>query len=103
MFKEINEIDVAEYLNIELDEVNIKLLKTLIISAKAYISSYTGRSIEFIDNSEDLVMALYVLVSEMYENRLFTVENNKVNPIIKSILDMHSINLLYFLTHQDSY
>ena len=94
MFKEINEIDVAEYLNIELDEVNIKLLKTLIISAKAYISSYTGRSIEFIDNSEDLVMALYVLVSEMYENRLFTVENNKVNPIIKSILDMHSINLL---------
>ena len=93
-FKVVTEIDVAEYLNIELEEVNVMLLKTLLASAKAYIVAYTGRDTEFINNNEDFTIALYVLVSEMYENRLYTVENDKVNPIVKSILDMHSVNLL---------
>ena len=93
-FKEVTEIDVAEYLNIELEEVNVMLLKTLLASAKAYIVGYTGKNIEFISNNEDFAIVLLVLVSEMYENRLYTVENDKVNPIVKSILDMHSVNLL---------
>lgn len=47
-----------------------------------------------VDDFEDLTIALFVLSNEMYDNRMMTVDNNKVNFVIKQILDSHSTNLL---------
>lgn len=66
----------------------------ILAGCKAYIKGYTGLSEEKLDTKEDITIALKVLANEMYDNRTFTVENDKVNTVIKSILDMHSINLL---------
>lgn len=69
-------------------------IETILVGTKAYIKGYTGLDDVGIDLKEDLSLVIYVLCSEMYDNRQYTVDKGTINPIIKSILDMHSINLL---------
>lgn len=90
---EITVADLKNYLHVYHDEDN-GLLTAILAASKAFIKNYTGLSTENLDISEDLSMAVYILASELYDNRVYTVENDSVNPVIKSILDMHSINLL---------
>lgn len=85
--------DLKEYSNIYFDE-DPKNLKMILESVKAYIVGYTGLTIEQLDSKEDITMALFILANDLYDNRSFTVENNKINPVIESILNMHCINLL---------
>lgn len=85
--------DLKEYANVDHDYDN-KIFNNILLSSKAYIKSYTGLNEEQIDSKEELTIALMILCNEMYENRIYTVENDKVNKIVNSILDMHSINLL---------
>lgn len=61
---------------------------------KAFIKAYTGLTDEQMDEKEDLVIVLKVLSNDMYDNRTFTVEVDKLNPFVKIILDMHSVNFL---------
>lgn len=72
----------------------IDIFKTILVAAKAYIISYTGLTTDTIDTKEDLTIVLLVLSNEMYENRCFTVQEDKVNKVVKSILDLYSTNLL---------
>lgn len=81
------------YAHVYHDEDNL-LFESILTAAKAYIRSYTGLTVESLDGKEDLTIALKVLSNEMYDNRNYTVQNDKVNVVIKSILDMHSVNLL---------
>ena len=85
--------DLKEYAHVYHLEDD-KLFKSILIACKSYIKGYTGLTVEQMDAKDDLTMALFVLSNELYDNRTFTVENDKVNVVIKSILDMHSINLL---------
>lgn len=85
--------DLKEYANVDHD-YDDRIFSNILSSSKAYIKSYTGLNEEQIDSKEELTIALMVLCNEMYENRIYTVENDKVNKIVNSILDMHSINLL---------
>lgn len=87
--------DLKEYANEESNDSEVdKNFNTILVGVTAYIKGYTGLTTEQIDTKEDLTLALLVIASEMYDNRQFTVENDKVNPIIKSILNMHCVNLL---------
>lgn len=90
---EITPENLKNYIRVDVEE-NDTFIEAVLIGAKAYIKSYTGLTDEEMDNKEDLSLAVYVLCSEMYDNRQYTVEKDKINPIVKSILDMHSINLL---------
>ena len=63
-------------------------------AAKCFILSYTGLTLEQADEKRELTVALFVLINEMYDNRSYTVKEDKINPSIKTILEMHSINLL---------
>lgn len=90
---EVNITDLKEYANVDHDYDN-NIFSNILLSSKSYIKSYTGLNEEQIDSKEELTIALMILCNEMYENRIYTVENDKVNKIVNSILDMHSINLL---------
>lgn len=85
--------NVKEYLKIYDTDEDISL-QSILAGAKAYVKSYTGLDDAVVDEKEDLTLVIYVLCSEMYENRQFTVDKDKINPIVQSILDMHSVNLL---------
>jgi uncharacterized phage protein (predicted DNA packaging) len=90
---EITIQDLKEYAHVYHFEDD-NLFTSILVACKSYIKSYTGLSTELMDTKEDLTIALFVLANEMYGNRIYTVENDKVNTVIKSILDMHSVNLL---------
>lgn len=71
------------------------ILQQYLDMAKNYILSFTGLTIEVADTKPDLCFVALALVSDFYENRNSTVNTNiKANPIVESILAMHSINYL---------
>lgn len=87
--------DVADYLRLaEVDNDEINTLNTLINVAKTFISNYTGRTNEELDNYQDFVIVVLVLCQDMWDNRTMYVESKNLNNVIESILGMHSVNLL---------
>jgi uncharacterized phage protein (predicted DNA packaging) len=90
---EITIKDLKEYLHVYHDEDD-KLIGSILIAAKSFVKNYTGLSREMLDVSDDLSMAVFIIGSELYDNRVFTMDNTNVNPVIQAILDMHSVNLL---------
>jgi hypothetical protein len=70
------------------------LFSTILSACKSYIRGYTGLSDLQMDEKEDLVVALFVLSNEMYDNRVFMVEGSNVNAVVQNILHMYSVNLL---------
>jgi hypothetical protein len=90
---QVTEQELKDYAHVYHDDDNL-LFASILAAVKAYIKGYTGLSEEQLDSKEDLTMAMFVLSNELYDNRTFAVENDKVNTVIKSILDMHSVNLL---------
>ena len=85
--------DIKDYIRVDSDDED-KFLNSILIGSKAYIKSYTGLDLNKMDEKEDLSIVLFILCSELYDNRQYTVDKSNVNPIVQSILDMHSINLL---------
>ena len=65
--------------------------------AKDYIVKYTGQSLEQLEDSEDLTIAVLVLCAEFYDNRTISVNdrlNLRVNMMLESLIAKYSINLV---------
>ena len=88
--------DVWEYLNPAeaLDSDSEQTLNNLIGIAKAFITNWTGRSLEELDNYQDLVIVVLVLCQDMWDNRTLYVDKGNLNKVVESILGLHSVNLL---------
>ena len=92
---EVTSTDLAEFLRVgEVTPSEEGFLNTIIGAAKSYMCKYTGLTSEQLDESSDLVIALFVLAQDMYDNRTMYVDSANVNLAVQSILDMHSVNLL---------
>lgn len=95
----LSEIDVPfvkEYLRQDGDEDD-KLIGAILEGAKDYIVKYTGQGLEQLEQSEDLTIAVLVLVAEFYDNRTISVNdriNLKVNMMLESLIGKYSTNLL---------
>jgi len=90
---EITAEDVWEYLNPSeslTDEEST--INNMIGVAKAFIKNYTGR--EDLDDYQDFVIVVLVLCQDMWDNRTMYVDKSELNFVVKSILDLHSVNLL---------
>lgn len=74
------------------EEEDKKLLEQLLVASKSFVKNYTGLDDEAIDNIEDISIAVLGLVNEFYNNRDFTSNSTRLNPAIRCILGMHSIN-----------
>ena len=99
---EVTPTDLAEYLRVgEVTASEEGFLNTIIGAATAYMCKYTGLTAEQLDESSDLVIALFVLSQDMYDNRALYVDSADVNLAVQSILDMHSVNLLPSVMHDD--
>jgi len=87
--------DVADYLRISevtVDDTNT--LNTLLTVAKSYICQYTGQTLENLDNLSDIIIVVFILCQDMWDNRALYVDSNNVNKVVESILGLHSVNLL---------
>ena len=88
--------DVADYLRIvELTEDDENFITSIISVAVEYILKYTGiEDAETLDNYNDMVIVVFVLCQDMYDNRTLYVDNNNVNKVVDNILGLHQRNLL---------
>ena len=92
---DITASDVADYLRLpEVTEDDTNTLNNLIGISKAFISNYTGRSIDELDNFQDFVIVSLVLCQDMWDNRTLYVDSSNLSMVVESILGMHSVNLL---------
>lgn len=99
---EVTSTDLAEYLRVgEVTPSEEGFLKTIIGASTAYMCKYTGLTMERLDESQDFVQVLLVLCQDMYDNRALYVDSANVNRMVQSILDMHSVNLLPSVMHDD--
>lgn len=97
MITKVSEItveDLKSYLRISegLSEDDKKFLETILNSSINYIKNNTG--IDDMDKYSDLVIVVFVLCQDMYDNRTLYVDKNNVNKVVSSILGQHDNNLL---------
>ena len=78
----------------ETDEDILRDFADFLVAAKGFIKSYTGLNEEQMDSKEELIHALFCLINDMHDNRSYVVRDDKLNPTVKTILEMHSVNLL---------
>ena len=91
---EITADDLSAYIRVDLDENTEKLLTTLLNSAKEYIKSYTDMDNEEMDEHEDIVIVVYILVQDMYDNRTLYVDKTNLNKTVESIINLYRKNLI---------
>ncbi len=94
---EITVKNLSDYLKLDyqsLSEEEILELTAFLQAAQRFIADYTGLSDDKIDENEIFVIAVYVLVQDMYDNRSFYVDKSNLNRVVEMILGMHSVNLL---------
>lgn len=92
---EITYQDVAEYIRLsEVTQSDQNTLTNLINISIDYISKYTGVTKENLDNYNDMVIVVFVLCQDMWDNRTMYVDNSNLNKVVETILGMHCINLL---------
>lgn len=93
---EIQAQDVADYLRIaELTENDENFITSIISVAVDYILKYTGiEDAETLDTYNDMVIVVFVLCQDMYDNRAMYVDTSNVNRVVENILGLHQRNLL---------
>ncbi len=92
---DITNNDIAEYIRLtEPTQDDLNYLSTILGVAKNYIMSYTGIKEENLDNYQDIVIVVFVLCQDMFDNRALYVDNNSPNKVVETILGMHQVNLL---------
>ena len=90
-YSEITIQDINDYVRVSGED---NLINILLTASKSFVKGYTGLSVEQLDLNEDIPVVILCLCAEMYDNRQYTVNKKDVNPVIKTILDLYSINLL---------
>mgnify|MGYP002549333280 FL=1 len=98
MITKVSEItveDLKTYLRIsdDLSDDDKKFLKTILNNSINYIKNNTGT--DDVDKYSDLVIVVFVLCQDMYDNRTLYVDKNNVNKVVSSILGQHDNNLLW--------
>ena len=93
---EVTNIDLAEYVRLDdASDLELNELERMRSGAMAFIKSYTGLTDEEVDEHEDITQVLFILVADMFDNRNYQMDSKSVvNPAVKSILNLHSVNLL---------
>ena len=92
---DITSQDLASYLRlVELDEDETNTLNNMLNIAKNFIANYTGRTLEDLDNYNDLVSVVFELEQDMYDNRSLYVDKSNLNNFVETALGLHQINLL---------
>ena len=86
---EITTKDIADFIRLgEVSDAEENQLQTFLTVAKDYVANYTA--LEDLDEYADLVIAVYILCQDMYDNRSLYIDKNNPNKVVQTILDMHT-------------
>ena len=90
---EVTLTEVKSYLRIT-DTDDDSLLEIILAAATSYILSFTALTAEEADLIPELSIALMCLCSDMYDVRTSQASNDKQNPIVSTVLNMHRRNCI---------
>lgn len=76
------------------DDASNALLIGFMAAAYNLVKSYTGLCDNDINSYDDLTTAYLILINDMYNNRDYTTSNDKINPLVATILALHSGNIV---------
>lgn len=101
---EVTVKNLSDYLRIdEPSDIENNELSAMQKAATEYILKYTGLTADEADGFEDLTMALYVVVAEMFDNRNLQTKNAvNENKFVQQLLGLHARNYLPEVTDGDS-
>lgn len=92
MVTKVSEITIQDIIDFahleEVDDKEKEQLETLLIIAKDYITNYTA--LESLDEYSDLVIVVYILCQDMWDNRTMYIDKGNINKVVQTILDMHT-------------
>lgn len=92
---DITASDLQDYLRIsEVTQSDTNTLNNLLTVAKAYVTQYTGQTLEDLDKYQDIIIVVLILCQDMWDNRTLYVDSSNANKVVESILGLHSVNLL---------
>ncbi|MBQ8297351.1 MAG: phage gp6-like head-tail connector protein [Ruminococcus sp.] len=86
--------EVKDFCGISDDDSDTLIQDIIMPAAASFIREYTGLTAEQADALEDLTLPYLVMIDEMYTSRDYAVTKDKLNPYVKTVLDMHSVNYL---------
>ena len=90
---EITTKDIADFIRLaEVSDAEEKQLQKFLAVAKDYVTNYTG--LDDLDEYADLVIVIYILCQDMFDNRSMYLDKNNPNRVVQTILDMHTRNNL---------
>lgn len=90
---DINITILKNYLRIDTDDDDI-MLEHILNASIDYCLHYTGRTMQELEQYNDIPLAVLCICSQLYENREYTTDRININPAIAQILGSHSNNLL---------
>lgn len=76
----------------DLTQDDSDLLDIIMPAAKSFIIGYTALTAEELDEHEDLTIAYLVLIEDMFDNRVLTVNSANLNRTTENILSMYAKN-----------
>ena len=86
---EITTNDIADFIRLgEVGSAEEAQLSTFLTVAKDYIKNYTG--LDDLDEYADLVIVVFILCQDMYDNRVMYIDKGNLNKVVQTILDMHT-------------
>lgn len=86
---EITTADIADFIRLgEVGDAEELQLSTFLAVAKDYITNYTA--LDDLDEYADLVIVVYILCQDMYDNRSMYIDKANPNKVVQTILDMHT-------------
>lgn len=92
MISKVSEIttkDIADFIRLgEVGDAEQNQLSTFLTVAKDYIKNYTG--LDDLDEYADLVIVVFILCQDMYDNRVMYIDKGNPNKVVHTILDMHT-------------
>ena len=92
MVSKVSEItinDIADFIRLgEVGDAEQNQLSTFLTVAKDYIKNYTG--LDDLDEYADLVIVVFILCQDMYDNRVMYIDKGNPNKVVQTILDMHT-------------
>ena len=92
MISKVSEIttnDIADFIRLgEVGDAEQNQLSTFLTVAKDYVKNYTG--LDDLDEYADLVIVVFILCQDMYDNRVMYIDKGNPNKVVQTILDMHT-------------
>lgn len=78
----------------DMEESDNKEILAMKKAAIEYCKGYTGLTEEQLDQHEDITIAVFMLIADMYDNRQLQVDKNIMNKTAETILGMYCVNFL---------